>query len=72
MQYQEDIFETMHVHNTTTIEGNKLSENQVGDLLEKGIVPEDKSLREVNEVQNLCRSGSIRRLTREKSLSSSS
>lgn len=50
-KYEED-FEINYVQGTTSIEGNTLSLGQTRDLLLDGILPEGKSLREINEVQN--------------------
>jgi fido (protein-threonine AMPylation protein) len=50
-KYEED-FEISYVQGTTSIEGNTLSLGQTRDLLLEGILPEGKSLREINEVQN--------------------
>lgn len=50
-KYEED-FEIHYVQGTTSIEGNTLSLGQTRDLLLEGILPEGKSLREINEVQN--------------------
>jgi len=44
--------EVEYVHGTTAIEGNTFSLQQVEDLLHKKILPSDKTLGEVNEVQN--------------------
>jgi Fic family protein len=49
--YDQD-FEVNYVHGTTVIEGNTLSLKQTQDLLINGILPSDKKLREINEVQN--------------------
>jgi Fic family protein len=48
----ENNFEIAYVHGTTNIEGNTLSSKQTFDLLVNNISPNDKSLREINEVQN--------------------
>lgn len=45
-------FEAHYIHGTTTIEGNTLSLAEVSRLLEDGILPTGKTLREINEVQN--------------------
>lgn len=50
-KYEED-FEISYVQGTTAIEGNTLSLGDTRDLLKSGIVPAEKSLREINEVQN--------------------
>jgi len=52
IEVYERNFEINYVQGTTSIEGNTLSTNQVSDLLINGIAPKDKSLREINEVQN--------------------
>ncbi len=49
--YEKD-FEIHYVQGTTSIEGNTLDLGETGRLLEEGIVPVGKSLREINEVQN--------------------
>jgi len=48
----EQNFETSYVHGTTSIEGNTLTKQQTHDLLVNEILPRDKKLREINEVQN--------------------
>jgi Fic family protein len=50
-KYEED-FEINYVWGTTAIEGNTLSLGDSRDLLLSGILPVEKSLREINEVQN--------------------
>ncbi len=45
-------FDTQYIQGTTYIEGNTLSLDEVHDLLYDSIVPQGKSLREINEVQN--------------------
>jgi fido (protein-threonine AMPylation protein) len=49
--YQQ-AFEINYIHGTTSIEGNTFSSNQAFDLLINNITPNDKTLREINEVQN--------------------
>jgi Fic family protein len=49
--YERD-FEVTYVQGTTSIEGNTLSLKQAYDLLVNDLAPNDKSLREINEVQN--------------------
>ena len=49
--YERD-FELAYISGTTRIEGNTLTKREAIDLLEYGIVPKKKRLREVNEVQN--------------------
>lgn len=49
--YERD-FELAYVSGTTRIEGNTLTRAQTVDLLEYGIIPKSKQLREINEVQN--------------------
>jgi Fic family protein len=51
-EYFDNTSEIEYVHGTTAIEGNTFSLQQVDDLLFKEISPSDKSLREINEVQN--------------------
>jgi Fic family protein len=48
----EQNFEIHYVQGTTSIEGNTLTLGQTNDLLLYGIIPKNKSLREINEVQN--------------------
>jgi fido (protein-threonine AMPylation protein) len=48
----EESFEVCYVQGTTSIEGNTLTLDQTYDLLMKNVPPNDKSLREINEVQN--------------------
>ena len=48
----ESNFEYYYVQGTTSIEGNTCSLAEAKDLLEHGIVPHTKSLREINEIQN--------------------
>ena len=52
VEYYEKEFEIHYIHGTTSIEGNSLSMRETRDLLENNIVPKNKSLRELNEVQN--------------------
>ena len=52
--YEHD-FELHYVHGTTFIEGNNLTLNEVGQVIDQGINPEKKTLREINEVQNYIR-----------------
>lgn len=49
--YEQD-FEIAYVHGTTTIEGNTLSLNEASKLWNYGILPKNKNLREVHEVEN--------------------
>ena len=51
----EQNFEVDYVQGTTSIEGNTLSRQETRDLLVNNIPPNDKSLREINEVQNFKR-----------------
>jgi Fic family protein len=44
--------EVEYVAGTTAIEGNTFTVQQVDELLQKGVSPSGKSLREINEVQN--------------------
>ncbi|OPY32678.1 MAG: Fic/DOC family protein [Methanomassiliicoccales archaeon PtaU1.Bin124] len=52
VQRYENLMEIQYVHGTTAIEGNTLSLDQTRSLINDDILPENKSLREVNEVQN--------------------
>jgi Fic family protein len=52
VEYYEKEFEIHYIHGTTAIEGNSLSIQETRDLLENNIVPKNKSLRELNEIQN--------------------
>jgi fido (protein-threonine AMPylation protein) len=52
IDYYEGDIEARYVHGTTFIEGNTLSLRDTYRLLKEGIAPKDKSLREINEVQN--------------------
>jgi fido (protein-threonine AMPylation protein) len=52
VEYYEKEFEIHYIHGTTSIEGNSLSIRETRDLLENNIVPKNKSLRELNEIQN--------------------
>jgi Fic family protein len=45
-------FEISYIQGTTSIEGNTISLGETRKLLEYGLVPEKKNLREINEVQN--------------------
>jgi Fic family protein len=51
-QVYEHNFEMQYVHGTTAIEGNTLTLSQTRDLLENEILPNGKTLREINEIQN--------------------
>lgn len=53
-KYEEE-FEINYVQGTTAIEGNTLTLGDTRDLLYSGLLPEKKSLREINEVQNFRR-----------------
>jgi Fic family protein len=53
-KYEEE-FEINYVQGTTAIEGNTLTLRDTRDLLCSGLLPEKKSLREINEVQNFRR-----------------
>ncbi len=48
----EKNFEIHYIHGTTAIEGNTLSDKESFDLLLYNIPPQDKTMREINEVQN--------------------
>ena len=49
--YEKD-FEIQYIHGTTSIEGNTLTVGETKKLLNYGITPSKKNLREINEVQN--------------------
>jgi fido (protein-threonine AMPylation protein) len=55
VEYYEKEFEIHYIHGTTAIEGNSLTIKEARDLLENNIVPSNKTLRELNEVQNFKR-----------------
>jgi fido (protein-threonine AMPylation protein) len=44
--------EVEYIHGTTAIEGNTFTGQQVNELIQNGVSPSGKSLREINEVQN--------------------
>jgi Fic family protein len=44
--------DSLYIHGTTAIEGNKLTLRETHYLLNEEIIPKGKSLREINEVQN--------------------
>jgi Fic family protein len=50
-KYKEE-FEVRYVHNTTAIEGNTLSIQETAMVLEQGLAPKTKELREIHEVEN--------------------
>ena len=50
-RYNNSVF-VRYVQGTTAIEGNTISQKQAGELLEHGITPSGKSLREVYELIN--------------------
>ena len=52
IEVYEREFEVTYVQGTTSIEGNTLSLKQTYDLLINDFLPNNKSLREINEVQN--------------------
>lgn len=52
IEVYERNFEIEYVQGTTSIEGNTINRKQTYDLLVNNITPNDKSLREINEVQN--------------------
>jgi len=52
IEVYERNFDIKYVQGTTSIEGNTLTLQQTKDLLVDGLMPKDKSLREINEVQN--------------------
>jgi Fic family protein len=52
IEVYERNFEISYIQGTTSIEGNTLTLRQTYDLVINGLSPDDKSLREINEVQN--------------------
>jgi fido (protein-threonine AMPylation protein) len=50
-KYKEE-FEVRYVHNTTAIEGNTLSLKETALVLDRGLAPKTKELREIHEVEN--------------------
>lgn len=52
VEMYEEGLEIDYIHGTTSIEGNTLSRREARTLLHDGILPENKTLREINEVQN--------------------
>jgi Fic family protein len=50
-KYKEE-FEVRYVHNTTAIEGNTLSLKETAMVLDQGLAPKTKELREIHEVEN--------------------
>jgi fido (protein-threonine AMPylation protein) len=52
MRETEEALELRYVNGSTGIEGNTLTLQETRLLLQEGIVPEGRSLREINEVQN--------------------
>jgi Fic family protein len=66
VEWYSNLMEIQYVNGTTSIEGNTLSLDQTRSLLNDGILPENKSLREVNEVQNFRKVRSLRLKHKEK------
>ena len=52
VQYYEQETEYQYIHGTTAVEGNTLTYGETKELLEHGRLPNDKSAREVFEIQN--------------------
>ena len=50
-KYQEE-FDVRYVHHTTAIEGNTLSLKETGLVLDEGVAPGRKELREIHEIEN--------------------
>jgi fido (protein-threonine AMPylation protein) len=50
-KYKEE-FEVRYVHNTTAIEGNTLTLKETALVLDQGLAPKTKELREIHEVEN--------------------
>lgn len=52
LEAYEQQYDSMYIHGTTAIEGNTLTLRETHYLINEGIVPKFKSLREINEIQN--------------------
>ena len=52
VEVYEKMFEVSYIQGTTSIEGNTMSVKEARDLLEYNLSPKNKTLREINEVQN--------------------
>lgn len=52
VRYYEQQVEYQYIHGTTSVEGNTLTYSDTVELLEHGVVPSNKSMREIYEVQN--------------------
>lgn len=50
-KYQQE-FDVRYVHNTTAIEGNTVSLSETGLIMDSGIAPRSKKLREIFEITN--------------------
>lgn len=50
-KYRQE-FDVRYVHHTTAIEGNTISLRETGLILEDGIAPKSKRLREIHEIEN--------------------
>jgi Fic family protein len=66
VEWYSNLMETQYVNGTTSIEGNTLTYAQASSLLKDGVLPENKSLREVNEVQNFRKVHALRVKHRDK------
>jgi len=52
VELYERMFEVSYIQGTTSIEGNTMTLGEARDLLEYNLSPKNKTLREINEVQN--------------------
>ena len=52
VELYERMFEVSYIQGTTSIEGNTMTLGETRDLLEYNLSPKNKTLREINEVQN--------------------
>ena len=52
LEVYEKNFEIRYIQGTTSIEGNTFSLQEARDFLNNGIIPSDKKIREINELQN--------------------
>jgi len=49
----EDYFNVRYIYNSTNIEGNTLTLGETGMVIKEGLVPQGKSVKDVNEATNL-------------------
>jgi len=52
LEKYRQVFEVRYVHNTTALEGNTLTLMETGMVLDEGMAPRSKKLREIHEVEN--------------------